>query len=463
MPGFISNKLCPSLTIVPGNYPKYTKVSRQFSQIFMEYDSDVGMMSLDEAFIDLTDYVASNTEKKTFKRHRFGGDCPCWLPRFDENENTLEDLKIEESICPKCEKSRKIYYDHVEFGTGREEAVREIRFRVEQLTGLTCSAGIASNFMLAKICSDLNKPNGQYVLENDKNAIMEFLKDLPIRKVGGIGRVCEAQLKAMDIQTVGDMNLKKNLYPLCFTPLSQESFLRTALGLPGRPSESDPRRKSISVERTFSPTSDFNILLEEHQEICRMLEEDVRKSGIVGGKTVTLKLKLSSFDVLTRSLTPSDVVKSLEDIQKFSLELLEKEKGKEIRLLGVRLSQLIFEEDEKKRSKTITEFWNEKKLQIQNLQGSENVDDDDVIMMDTRPCPICGTDVENRLDVMNCHVDECILKVQNDDGPELICVSVENKSTQKPERPSTKKRKLQEKRPKAKKMVTIDSFWKKSG
>lgn len=63
MPGFISNKLCPSLTIVPGNYPKYTKVSRQFSQIFMEYDSDVGMMSLDEAFIDLTDYVASNTEK----------------------------------------------------------------------------------------------------------------------------------------------------------------------------------------------------------------------------------------------------------------------------------------------------------------------------------------------------------------------------------------------------------------
>lgn len=71
----------------------------------------------------------------------------------------------------------------MEFGTGREEAVREIRFRVEQLTGLTCSAGIASNFMLAKICSDLNKPNGQYVLENDKNAIMEFLKDLPIRKV----------------------------------------------------------------------------------------------------------------------------------------------------------------------------------------------------------------------------------------------------------------------------------------
>lgn len=59
-----------------------------------------------------------------------------------------------------------------------------MRFRVEQLTGLTCSAGIAANFMLAKICSDFNKPNGQFVLENDREKILEFLKDLPIRKVG---------------------------------------------------------------------------------------------------------------------------------------------------------------------------------------------------------------------------------------------------------------------------------------
>ncbi|UMM25943.1 hypothetical protein L5515_005549 [Caenorhabditis briggsae] len=477
MPGFISKKLCPNLTLVPGNYTKYSKISRQFSEIFAEYDGDVGMMSLDEAYIDLTDYVAARTEKRTLKRHRYGGDCPCWLPRVPDSESP-ESLDSEESECPKCSKTRKIYYDDVEFGIGREEIVREIRFRVEQKTGLTCSAGIAANFMLAKICSDFNKPNGQYVLENDREKILEFLRDLPIRKVGGIGRVSEAHLQSMDIRTVGDMLQKASLFPLCFSQLTQESFLRTALGLPGRPSSSDPRRKSISVERTFSPTADFKILLLEHSEICRMLEEDIRKSGVTGGKTITLKLKLSSFDVLTRSLTPSEVVTTLEDIQKFSLELLEKESGKEIRLLGVRLSQLVFEEE--KKSKTIQEFWNDAKLKIQN---SEDVTSspDDIIEMETRKCPICGDEVETGggrlLEFLNRHVDECILKMSQEDveTPDLICISVE-KNTEKNKKRNLnfqkyqnsnlappKKRKIQEKNQMGttKKVATIDSFWKK--
>lgn len=467
MPGFISRKLCPSLTLVPGNYPKYTKVSRQFSEIFMEYDGDVGMMSLDEAYIDLTDFVRERTEKRSFKRHRYGGDCPCWLPRLPESESQ-ESLDSEESLCSKCSKPRITYFDNVEFGIGREEVVKEIRFRVEQLTGLTCSAGIAANFMLAKICSDFNKPNGQFVLENDREKIMEFLKVLPIRKVGGIGRVSEAHLQSMQIRTVGDMLLKSPLFPLCFSLLAQESFLRTALGLPGRPSSSDPRRKSISVERTFSPTSDFDKLKAELlSEICVMLEEDMSKAGVVGGKTITLKLKLSSFDVMTRSWTPSEVVTSLEDIQKWSLELLEKERGKEIRLLGVRLSQLVFEDE--KKSKTITDFWNDKKQQ--QTQNPEATDPDDVIMMDTRRCPICNQDIElegSHLEILNRHVDECILKMGADD--DLICIAVEKKEKkqktlleiQKPNSNSKKKRKIQEKNQNpAKKVLTIDSFWNK--
>ncbi|CAO4371897.1 unnamed protein product [Caenorhabditis nigoni] len=467
MPGFISKKLCPNLTLIPGNYTKYSKISRQFSEIFAEYDGDVGMMSLDEAYIDLTDYVAARTAKRILKRHRYGGDCTCWLPRVPDSESP-ESLDSEESECPKCSKPRKIYYDDVEFGTGREEIVREIRFRVEQKTGLTCSAGIAANFMLAKICSDFNKPNGQYVLDNDREKILEFLRDLPIRKVGGIGRVSEAHLQSMDIRTVGDMLQKTSLFPLCFSPLTQESFLRTALGLPGRPSSSDPRRKSISVERTFQPTADFKILLLEHSEICRMLEEDIRKSGVTGGKTITLKLKLSSFDVLTRSLTPSEVVTTLENIQKFSLELLEKERGKEIRLLGVRLSQLVFEEE--KKSKTIQDFWKDAKPKIQN---SEDVSPDDVIEMETRKCPICGDDVETGrlLEILNRHVDECIRKMSQEDveTPDLICISVEKKVSKNlnfsknSNLAPTKKRKIQEKNQMGttKKVATIDSFWKK--
>lgn len=463
MPGFISKKLCPNLTLVPGNYPKYTKISRKFAEIFVEYDADVGMMSLDEAYIDLTDFLATRTEKRCFKRHRYGGDCSCWLPRLQESSessespDSKESLNSEESTCPKCSKLRIVYYDDVEFGVGREEVVREIRFRVEQLTGLTCSAGIGANFVLAKICSDFNKPDGQFVLDNEREAIMQFLSELPIRKVGGIGRVSEAHLQSIEIRTVGDMLLKSALFPLCFSPLAQESFLRTALGLPGRPSASDPRRKSISVERTFSPTADFQILKEELlSEICVMLEEDCQKSGVVGGKTITLKLKLSSFDVLTRSLTPSEVVTSLEDIQKFSLELLEKERGKEIRLLGVRLSQLVFEEE--KKSKTIADFWNDKK----RIQNSDDV-------METRRCPICNEDVETSLlEILNRHVDECIRRMGADD--DLICIGVERrkKTSSEIQKPtsSSKKRKIQEKnqqKAKKKKMnvATIDSFWKK--
>lgn len=264
---------------------------------------------------------------------------------------------------------------------------------------------------------------------------------------------------------MGDMLLRKALFPLCFSPLAQESFLRTALGLSGRPSASDPRRKSVSVERTFTPTSDFAILREEHLEICRMLAEDVRKIGIVGARTITLKLKLASFDVLTRSLTPSEVITSPEDTQKYSLELLEKEKGQEIRLLGVRLSHLVFEEE--KKSKTvrillvernclffqIADFWNDRKL-----KPIDDDDDDDVIM-ETRPCPICGADVENQLDSMNRHVDSCLQKIQGEEAPELICISVSKPPS------GSKKRKFAEKSKNskniAKKMVTIDSFWKK--
>ncbi|KAK5973026.1 hypothetical protein GCK32_011177 [Trichostrongylus colubriformis] len=260
--------------------------------------------------------------------------------------------------CKKCGKERKVYEDDAEFGVGRAEVVREIRFRVEQATGLTCSAGqnrdeivkasgyylttlkvsfkgklfptigkrkyfldypggprrsIAPNFRLAKICSDMNKPNGQYELANNYEKVMEFLSNLPIRKVCGIGRVSEALLQACGICTVGQLLERRAALKFCFSELSQECFLRIALGLPGRPSSSDPRRKSISTERTFTPTSDREALVEIMEDVCDMLVEDMKRAGVVGGRCVTLKLKLSSFDVLTRSETPGRLISSREE------------------------------------------------------------------------------------------------------------------------------------------------------
>ncbi|CAI5444792.1 unnamed protein product [Caenorhabditis angaria] len=419
MPGFIARKLCPNLKIVPVNYEKYSKISHKIADIFAEYDCEMSMMSLDEVYIDLTDYLGSRNletaEKSIFTRIRFGGECNCRLPRFDEKETIEFEIEIIEESCLKCEKIRKIYKDKIEFGNDREEVVREIRFRVEQLTGLTCSAGIAANFMLAKICSDFNKPNGQFVLENNRETIFKFLNDLPIRKVTGIGRVSESHLKACQILTVGDMLKKKGILPLVFSPLSQESFLRIALGLPHRPSNSDSKRKSVSVERTFQSTSDFLRISQINLEICEMLENDIRKIGIIGGKTLTLKLKLATFDVLTRSITveSSRIISSFQEIVKYSSELLEKERSKEIRLLGVRLSNLVFEEenedDGSKKVKKITEFWSEADLKRRKLD--ENIQE--IIY-----CPVCSAEIEKIEAKINEHIDFCLKN--SEESPELM-------------------------------------------
>ncbi|VDO67598.1 unnamed protein product [Heligmosomoides polygyrus] len=389
MPGFIAKKLCPQLEVVSGNFSKYRKESRIFEAIFAEYDEDLSMGSLDEAYLDISAYATARTKR------RYGGECICRLPLLALADQEGQEATSTET-CDKCGKQRKVFEDDVEFGIGRAEIVREIRFRVEQATGLTCSAGIAPNFMLAKICSDMNKPNGQYELANSYEAVMDFLRELPIRKVSGIGRVSEALLQACGARTVGELLERRAALKFCFSPLSQECFLRVALGLPGRPSSSDPRRKSISVERTFTPTSDRDALVEILEEVCGMLLDDMPRAGIVGGRCVTLKLKLSSFDVLTRSVTPGRLVSSREDVIAVAKETLDRELPQEIRLIGVRLSHLQFVDDQT----TGGPFW--KRRQAANTVAPE---DDQVGGVS---CPICGCLLKNDDRVVNQHVDECL-------------------------------------------------------
>uniref|UniRef100_A0A158PCL6 DNA-directed DNA polymerase n=1 Tax=Angiostrongylus cantonensis TaxID=6313 RepID=A0A158PCL6_ANGCA len=323
MPGFIAKKLCPQLEVVPGNFGKYRRESMKFEAIFSDYDEELSMGSLDEAYLDITAYVAAKSKPSTLIRRRFGGECICKLPLIADNSVSPSSTET----CSKCGKERKVFEDSVEFGVGRSEIVREIRFRVEQASGLTCSAGIAPNFMLAKICSDINKPNGQFELANRYEDVMKFLSDLPIRK----SFRKNTKLRSMDCC------IRRRIYSL--NPI-QESFLRIALGLPGRPSTSDTRRKSISVERTFTPTSDRSVLNEIMEEVGSMLVKDMADAGVVGGRCVTLKLRLSSFDVLTRSVTPKRLLSSRDDILVVMRDVLEREMPREIRLLGIRLSNL---------------------------------------------------------------------------------------------------------------------------
>ncbi|WKX99666.1 hypothetical protein Q1695_014496 [Nippostrongylus brasiliensis] len=412
MPGFIAKKLCPQLEIVPGNFRKYKEESQIVEAIFAEYDEDLSMGSLDEAYLDITSYVTAKLKPTVLTRRRYGGECICRLPLMDP-QNQPSPSNVE--LCKKCGKERKIFEDDVEFGVGRAEVVREIRFRVEQTTGLTCSAGIAPNFMLAKICSDMNKPNGQYELPNSYDAVMNFLRELPIRKVCGIGAVSEALLQACDIRTVGDLLQRRAALKFCFSALAQESFLRIALGLPGRPSASDPRRKSISTERTFAPTSDRTSLIKILEEICDILIKDMSRTGITGGRCLTLKLKLSSFDVLTRSVTPGRLISARDDIITMATEVLDRELPQELRLIGVRFSNLKFDEEDggSETPVSVIDFWKRKQLSgssadVDEGATSSSTSDPEGISSDSVPCPICNRPLKNDDRVVNQHLDECL-------------------------------------------------------
>jgi DNA polymerase kappa len=148
MPGFVGKNLCPKLRFVPNQPKRYKEISAVFFGVLREYDPEFESMGLDEANLDVTDYLI---------------DC---------------DINDEE---------------------GRQKLSSEIRKKVFEATKLTCSAGISCNRMLAKICSDLNKPDGQYILPHDSEKILKFVTELNIRKIPGVGRVAELELNELGI------------------------------------------------------------------------------------------------------------------------------------------------------------------------------------------------------------------------------------------------------------------------
>lgn len=150
MAGFVAKKLCPQLILIKPNFDKYTAKAREIRKILAEYDPRFESASIDEAYLNITEYCA------------------------------------EQDADP-------------------ADVVDKMRKEVHQATNITVSAGIAANAKLAKICSNMNKPNGQYVLPKDRVTIMNFMRDLPTRQVNGIGRVLERQLSEVGIKTCGDI------------------------------------------------------------------------------------------------------------------------------------------------------------------------------------------------------------------------------------------------------------------
>ncbi|KAK9862384.1 hypothetical protein WJX84_004497 [Apatococcus fuscideae] len=287
MPGFIARELCPQLVFAKPNFSKYTAASRASRVIFADYDAEFSAGSLDEAHLDVTDYC---------------------------NQHGLSGADVAETI----------------------------RRRMREEVKLTCSVGVGPNRLLSKVAADMNKPDGQYVVAADLPGIKRFVAALPIRKVPGIGKVAEQTLAAFGVTACQGLLDHKGLLAGLYSPISMDFFLASGLGL-GQTQHSEPvadgevGRKGISCERTFGPISKTGELEAKACELAEKLAEEMADEGLKG-KTLTLKLKETTFELRTRAHTSSQFISSVADIRNVALRLLRAEMPIAIRLMGLRMS-----------------------------------------------------------------------------------------------------------------------------
>lgn len=286
MPGFIAKKLCPDLILVSNHFSRYSDMSDSVMSIFRRYDPNMSPAGCDEGYLNITQYC--------------------------QNRNLSS-----------------------------SECVEEMRRVVFEETKLTVSAGIAPNKMLAKICSDKNKPNGQFELVSESKAIISFMHDLSIRKIPGIGRVNERLLESVGIKTCGDILTHRAVISLMDKWLGMRFLLNTYLGISSnvvRPYHRE-ERKSIGAERTFSPLADTNKILRKLDEVATELEKDMIENGWTG-RTVTLKYKLDTFQVFTRAQSFDRWIKTREELYTTGKDLLLAETPLNLRLIGLRVTKL---------------------------------------------------------------------------------------------------------------------------
>ncbi|KAJ1327920.1 DNA polymerase kappa [Microdochium nivale] len=291
MAGFVAKKLCPALELIRPNFEKYTAKAREVREILADYDPRFESASIDEAYLNITEYC------------------------------------VKHQMSP-------------------EAVVQQMRDEVCQKTKITVSAGIASNAKLAKICSNMNKPNGQYILPSDRNAIMSFMRDLPTRKVNGIGRVLERELQEIGIKSCGDIWPQRHVLRLLFGEKTYEFLLAVHLGL-GRtniqPAE-DYERKSVGTESTFRDLSDPVQLREKLRWTADELEKDMRRAE-VKGRTLVLKVKLHTYEVFTRQVVTPKAIFLADDLYNYSLPILAKLEQEmpalKLRLMGLRCTHLV--------------------------------------------------------------------------------------------------------------------------
>jgi DNA polymerase-4 len=289
MPAVRAERLCPNAVFLPPDFPRYRAVSRQVREILWRHTDLIEPLSLDEAYLDVT-------ENKT------------GLPTATQ-------------------------------------VARTIREQIRMELHLTASAGVAPNKFLAKIASDWKKPDGLFVIQPEE--VDAFLLPLPVGRLPGVGKVTEEKLKSFEVHTIAD--LRRLRLPVLETRFGRYGVRlhELARGLDESQVVPDRPTQSISAEDTFAR----DVPLTETEPMIRKLAEltwaAARKESRIA-RTVVLKLKTAEFKILTRSHTPSSPPSSCDELTAIALSLRERVAlgtQQRFRLVGVGLSNFLDPED----------------------------------------------------------------------------------------------------------------------
>lgn len=284
MPASIAVRKCPELIFTKPRFDVYKEVSIQIRQIFLEYTDLVEPLSLDEAYLDVT-----------------------------ENKMGLRSATI---------------------------IAKEIKSKISSSTNLIASAGVSINKFLAKVASDQDKPDGLYVIKPDQAT--SFVEELPIEKFFGIGKVTAKKMHDLGIHKGAELKqITMEELARRFGKVGRYYF-NISRAIDNRPVNPNRIRKSLGAERTFEDDIiEDQEILDQTDRIVNILIERMALSK-TKGKTITIKLKYNDFEIVNRSKTCAHSVSDAVEVKQLSNELLLKElpAKKGIRLIGVTISNL---------------------------------------------------------------------------------------------------------------------------
>jgi DNA polymerase-4 len=285
--GVVAKKYCPDLIFVKPRFDRYKEISNKIQKIFHEYTDLVEPLSLDEAYLDVSQNKKGNPSASLL--------------------------------------------------------AEEIRARIFKDVGLTASAGISVNKFVAKIASDYNKPNGQKTVNPDE--VISFLEELPISKFYGVGKVTTEKMYQLGVFTGLDLKSKSCEFLEKHFGKSGKFYFNVVRGIHHSEVKSDRITKSVAAESTFDSNLSSEIFMMEKLESIAIAVERRLTKYKVAGKTITLKIKYSDFTQQTRSKTVAYFISDKGLILEIVKQLLYQERMKDsVRLLGIALSNLNTEE-----------------------------------------------------------------------------------------------------------------------